>query len=80
MVTHLNYVIETQYGNVTGTVCGLENKLSTNGTNSTHIHSEVTCKKCLKIMNDPKHWRNRKYIQGNKFWPNPPSGKGGNEG
>jgi hypothetical protein len=66
MVTHLNYIITNSYGvNVTGTVCGLENKLSTDGTNSTRILSEVTCKKCLKIINDSEHWRNRKYIQNN---------------
>ncbi len=70
MVTHLNYGIETdKFGAktcITGTVCGLENKLSTDGTNSTSNHNEVTCKKCLAIMADSNHWRHRKYINGQK--------------
>jgi hypothetical protein len=63
MVIHLNYIKENQYGGyITGTICGLENKLSDDGTNSTSNHDEVTCKKCLAIMANPKHWRYRKYI------------------
>jgi hypothetical protein len=67
MVTHLAYCITTQmFGTETiinGTVCGLENKQSTDeGGNCTDIPAEVTCKKCLAIMANPKHWRYRKYI------------------
>ncbi len=63
MVTHLNYGIPNQYGgHTTGTVCGRENRDSDDGTNSTSAPAEVTCKLCLKIMANPKHWRHRKYI------------------
>jgi hypothetical protein len=69
VVTHLNYGIKSNIFSestfITGTVCGLENKLSTDGTNSTSEHSEVTCKKCLRIMQDQKHWRHKKYITNN---------------
>lgn len=63
MRIHLNYLIKRNDTTITGTVCGLENKQSVDGTNSTSFHDEVTCKKCLKIMSDAKHWRHRKYIK-----------------
>lgn len=67
MKLHLNYLVPNQYGGYnTGTVCGRENKQSDDGTNSTHVHSEVTCKFCLTIMADEKHWRHRKYISTQK--------------
>ena len=63
MVTHLNYIRETAPDNFrTGTVCGLSNAQSKDGTNSASDHSEVTCKKCLAIMSNPRHWAHRKYI------------------
>lgn len=63
MVTHLNYIRSNQYGgHTTGTVCGRVNRESADGTNSTGDPAEVTCKLCLKIMQNPKHWRYRRYI------------------
>jgi hypothetical protein len=67
VVTHLAYCVTTQkFGVETivhGTVCGLENSLSiSDDGNCTDIMSDVTCKKCLVIMANPKHWRHRKYI------------------
>ena len=65
MVTHLNYLLHLRDdGNmtITGTVCGREHSQSVDGTNSTADHAEVTCKLCLRIIQDPKCWRYRKYV------------------
>jgi len=67
MVTHLNFEVKNKYGGfTTGTVCGCEHSDSEDGTNSTSVVSDVDCKLCLKIINNPKHWRHRKYITGTK--------------
>jgi len=65
MVKHLAYCIPNEYGGHNfGTLCGLENRLSKeNDGNRTDKQYEVTCKKCLAIMQNPNHWRYRKYIK-----------------
>jgi len=69
MKIHLNYSIENSYGGyTTGTLCGLENKKSTDGTNSTDKKEHVTCLKCLKILNNPNHWRYRKLLVNKKSY------------
>lgn len=63
MKLHLNYLLPNAYGgHTTGTVCGRENRMSDDGTNSTHVHTDVTCALCLKIIADKAHWRHRKFI------------------
>ncbi len=70
MVTHLAYCVPNSYGGHNyGTVCGLSNEKSSDGffnTNRTDNSNEVTCKKCLAIMANPKHWRYQKYIERGK--------------
>jgi hypothetical protein len=62
MVIHFAYSIPNRYdGYNYGTICGLENKKSVD-INSTDIVTNVTCKKCLSILDNPNHWRYRKYI------------------
>lgn len=51
---------------VTGHVCGREHSGNDGDNNSTIEHSEVSCKLCLAVINNPKHWRHRKYITGGK--------------
>jgi hypothetical protein len=65
MVKHLAYCLPNQYGGHNyGTVCGLENRAcKDDGRNTTDKPDEVTCKKCLAIINNPNHWRHKKYIK-----------------
>lgn len=66
MVIHLNYIIKNSYNTLnTGTICGVDNKLSKDGTNSSSVHREVTCKKCLAILKNTNHWRYIKFVEGN---------------
>lgn len=48
--------------NWTGTLCGFESFESEDGANAETKKSKVTCKKCIVIMADKTHWRNRRYL------------------
>jgi len=52
----------TKDSTITGHVCGREHSANDGDNNSTTNHAEVTCKLCLTVINNPKHWRHRKYI------------------
>lgn len=63
MVIHLSYIKKNKYnGYNTGTVCGLNNQKSIDGTNSTQNYKDVTCKKCLAIIANKNNWRHIKFI------------------
>jgi hypothetical protein len=61
---HLFVSKENAFGGYNcGTLCGRESDaIGVFESNSTDNKAEVTCKVCHKIMNDPKHWRHRKYL------------------
>jgi hypothetical protein len=62
MKTHLAVSKVSPFGGtLTTTLCGNMSGKSVDGMNSGEGHS-VTCKNCLKIMADKKHWRYRKYL------------------
>lgn len=67
MIIHKAIQIKNTYdGYITTTLCGRLNKLETDGFNSEENDKLVTCKICLKIMNNEKHWRFRKYLNENR--------------
>lgn len=44
---HLSTISRHSGRTVTGTLCGRENRMSQDGTNSTEVQTEVTCGPCL---------------------------------
>jgi len=48
---------------VATTLCGLSNKTYKDDVcNCSTVWKDITCKKCLNIMHNPKNWKHRKYI------------------
>jgi len=62
MVLHRS--VQTERGDmiITTTLCGRSNRLSDDIFNSTEKNNDVTCKFCIQIQNNVKHWRFRKYL------------------
>ncbi len=50
-------------GECTFNLCGREGQGDEDGPNASEYDEEVTCKICLKIMNDPSHWKHYKYLR-----------------
>jgi len=63
MVTHLAVDLKLRDIHVVHTLCGRDNKNTSDGLyNSTDNKREVDCKLCIKILGNPRHWRYRKYL------------------
>lgn len=64
MKIHLAFSVANAFGGfTTGHVCGREHSANYGDNNVTCEHSEVTCKLCLKVLANPKHWRYRRYVK-----------------
>lgn len=65
MKTHLAVSSDRADGtHITTTLCGRKNKRADDVTNASELTYLVDCLFCKAIMNDPEHWRNRKYLWG----------------
>lgn len=64
MKVHLAFSVPNAFGGFTsGHVCGREHSENDCENNVTTDSAAVTCKLCLKVIADPKHWRHRKYVE-----------------
>jgi hypothetical protein len=58
---HFAITWDSRHAHHTGTLCGRESS-KTAETNCVESTDDVTCKSCLGILNNPNHWRHRKYV------------------
>jgi hypothetical protein len=64
MKVHLAFSVLNAFGGFTsGHVCGREHSKNDCENNVTEDHAAVTCKMCLAVIADPKHWKHRKYLK-----------------
>ena len=60
MKIHKQVYRETGFGGVSNeTLCG---RVSDSDPDGMNVGEKVTCKLCIKIMNDSKHWKNKNII------------------
>lgn len=51
-------------GTVNTTLCGRMANAQWDKNDGMNVSDDVTCKLCLRIAADPKHWRNRNLVEG----------------
>ncbi len=61
-VTHKQVYRKGAFGSVNTTLCGRIAEKLFEENDGMNIGDEITCKLCLKIQADPKHWRNRNLL------------------
>jgi hypothetical protein len=62
MKTHLAVSKTTEGRTITSTLCDFYSNKAEDGFNSTTDQNEVNCKRCMKIIAEPTHWRHRKFL------------------